>query len=128
MFSARKLKWPKSPIAYHRYINNNNNNNKTTSTTSTFFPCYPFTKEGNEKYEIKIVHPPVKIIRNIPLTPHKRLTLQRREDDETVYKIGNNYVKKITRKNNYEYIINNKYKLTLTDNLFVYELISFLFI
>ena len=120
------MKWPESSIAYHRYINNNN---KSTTTNVTSPPsCYPFTKEGDEKYEIKIIAPPVKIIRNIPLTPHKQLTLQRREDDETVYKIGNNYIKKINRKNTFEYVVNNKYRLTLTDNLFGDELISLLFI
>ena len=46
-------------------------------------------------------------------------------DDVTIYKIEENCIEKITRKNNtFEYIINDKYKLTLTDNLFGDELIS----
>lgn len=58
----------------------------------------------------------------------KRLILKRREDDETVYKIGNDIIKKILRKNNYEYIINDKYRLTTTENLIGDGLISLLFI
>ena len=60
--------------------------------------------------------------------PHKRLTLKRIEDDETVYKIGNNYIRKYIKRDNYEYIVNNKYRITLNDNLFGDELISLLFI
>ena len=45
-----------------------------------------------------------------------------------MHKIGNIYIEKIDRKNTFEYVVNNKYRLTLTDNLFGDELISLLFI
>ena len=118
MFLAR---WPETSSAYHRYIAKKDN-----ITPS----CYPFPKEENTKYKVEIVAPPLEIIPNNLLTkPHKRLTLKRLyEEEETIYKIGDNIIKKINRKNIFEYIINNKYRLTTTDNLIGDELISLLFI
>ena len=51
-------------------------------------------------------------------------------DEETIiYKIENNYIKKINRQNNtYEYIVNGEYPLKTADNLTNDELISLLFI
>ena len=120
------MKWPESSIAYHRYINNNN---KSATTNITSPPsCYPFTKAGNKEYKVEIVAPSIEIIRNIPLKPHKRLTLKQIEDDETIYKIGDNYIKRIIRRDTYEYIMNNRYRLKTTDNMFGDELISLLYI
>ena len=103
---ARKNMWPECSPAYQRYIRN----------------------KSGQTYEVKIISPPVKIFPNKPVEPGKRLTLKRIHDDETVYKIGNNYIRKITRKNNYEYIINDNYRLVTTNNMFGDELISLLFI
>ena len=62
-----------------------------------------------DKMKVEIVAPPVEIFRNKPIKSGKRLTLKLLYDDITVYKIENNYIKKITRKNTYEYVINDKY-------------------
>ena len=81
-----------------------------------------------DKMKVEIVAPPVEIFRNKSIKSGKRLTLKLLYDDITVYKIENNYIKKITRKNTYEYVINDKYRLTTTDNMTGDELISLLFI
>ena len=95
--------WPECSAAYHRYI--------------------------AAMYKVEIIAPPLEIIPNILTKSHKRLTLKRiLDDDITIYKIGNNYIKKIIRKNAYEYIVNDKYSLKTTDNLSDDELISLLFI
>ena len=127
MFLARILNWPESSAAYHKYINSEKR--AVTATSSTFFPCYPFTARTNRLHTVEIIPPPVEIVQNKQLPEsHKRLNLHRMYDDVTIYKIEENYIKKINRKNTFEYIVNNKYRVTLTDNSFVDELISLLFI
>ena len=82
-------------------------------------------------YKVEIVAPPLEIIPNNLLTKsHKRLALKPiLDDDITVYKIGNNYIRKIARKNMNEYIVNNnKYGLKTSDHLTNDELISLLFV
>ena len=119
MFLAR---WPETSPAYHRYIA------KKDSISSS---CYPFPKEEeNTKYKVEIVTPPLEIFPNKPPEPHKRLILKRIPDDDiTIYKIGDNIIKKINIGDYiYEYIINNKYRLKTTDNLSDDGLISLLFI
>ena len=81
-----------------------------------------------DKLKVEIVAPPVEIFPNKPIKSGKRLTLKLLYDDITVYKIENNYIKKITRKNTFEYIVNDKYRLTTSDNMTDDELISLLFI
>ena len=52
-------------------------------------------------YKVEIIAPPVEIIPNIPIKSGKRLTLKRlyeEEEEITIYKIGDNYIKKIHEK------------------------------
>ena len=95
-------------------------------------PCYPFpkTSTSSTSYKVEIVGPPLQIIPNDLLPkPPKRLTLKGfGETEETLYKIGTNYIKKIDHKNIIEYFINNKYRLETTDHLTNDGLISLIFI
>ena len=51
-------------------------------------------------YKVEIIAPPVEIIPNIPIKSGKRLTLKRlyEEEEITIYKIGDNYIKKLHEK------------------------------
>ena len=53
-------------------------------------------------YKVEIVTPPIEIIPNILTKSHKRLTLKRlyeeEEEEIMIYKIGDNYIKKIHEK------------------------------
>ena len=54
-----------------------------------------------DKLKVEIITPPIEIIPNIPTEPGKRLTLKRlyeEEEEITIYKIGDNYIKKIHKK------------------------------
>ena len=72
----------------------------------------------NKLDTIEIIAPPVEIIPNKPSEPHKRLTLKRLHEETTIYKIGDNFIKKISLGNyTYEYIVNNIYGLKMSDYL-----------
>ena len=114
--------WPDSSATYHRYIKKNYSDNITTTRP------FPITSSSSTSYKVEIVGPPLQIIPNDLLPkPPKRLTLKGfGETKETLYKIGTNYIKKISHKNINEYFINNKYRLETTDHLTNDELISLL--
>ena len=80
-------------------------------------------------YKVVMVAPSIEIFPNNPPEPHKRLTLKPLLDEDiTVYKIGENFIRKIARKNIYEYIVNNRYSLKTSDHLTDNELICLLFV
>ena len=66
--------WPECLVAYHSYIR----------------------EKKSKMYKVEIIAPTVEIIPNIPTESHKRLTLKRlyEEEEITIYKIGDNYIKK----------------------------------
>ena len=82
------------------------------------------------QYKVEIVSPTLEIFPNKPPEPHKRLFLLKPIFDEEVilYKIGDNFIKKIIRKNMKEYIVNSRYSLKTPDHLTDNELISLLFV
>ena len=81
------------------------------------------------KYKVEIIAPSVEIFPNKPPEPHKRLTLKRLYKEVVIYKIGDNFIKKINLGNYiYEYVVNDKYRLKTSDNLTNDELISLLFV
>ena len=71
----------------------------------------------------------MKVFPNKPPEPGKRLSLKPLLDEEVlIYKIGENFIRKIARKNMYEYIVNNRYSLKTSDHLTDNELICLLFV
>ena len=84
--------WPECSAAYHRYINNLVQKSSTSSSFTSMI----------DKLKVEIVTPPIEIIPNIPTESHKRLTLKRlyeeEEEEITIYKIGDNYIKKLHEK------------------------------
>ena len=76
-----------------------------------------------------MITPTLEIFPNKPPKQHKRLLLKPILDEEVeIYKIGDNFIKKIARKNMKEYIVNNRYSLKTSDHLTNDELISLLFV